>query len=433
MSILTTIANISYDHKLSSLAKSYGINIMNVAWEDCARTKGSCFGPNISDMTLIVNGTNMPLMRKPNYADVSSDQDISKFNVIVGNETNSEKTMISLKEYLESIDKYTGNSNLKSMYLPRDEKILTSAQACILPLSNGEVSFNVKLYNYQSYDEPAVLILVCSSEGTSAQIVKGRECTLYFNKGGLNANYIAERLTDDRKRRGVPLEGAMTNEEKQRNALLIFQIPLIYKKRETIYASPSNYNNTNVKKSKYLYYDGDILESMGMYPPNNGLSMYGNCKGDTNYDDESSEESVGGAGGSMWEDDDWGIGDSVTRNAPIPKVEKTEMITRGFENAVIKTSDGFGKFIGTENRTLVRDDKYPIRCTIQYYKVTDTADITELMIKEIAEQVNKQYESVSDAERGSLVFGVSERKTEPTIISSKPFIFQNNESMMKTL
>jgi len=387
MSILTTIANISYDHKLSSLAKSYGINIMNVAWEDCVRTKGSCFGPNISDMTLIVNGTNMPLMRKPNYADVSSDQDISKFNVIVGNETNSEKTMISLKEYLESIDKYTGNSNLKSMYLPRDEKILTSAQACILPLSNGEVSFNVKLYNYQSYDEPAVLILVCSSEGTSAQIVKGRECTLYFNKGGLNANYIAERLTDDRKRRGVPLEGAMTNEEKQRNALLIFQIPLIYR----------------------------------------------NCKGDTNYDEESSEESVGGAGGSMWEDDDWGIGDSVARNAPIPKVEKTEMITRGFENAVIKTSDGFGKFIGTENRTLVRDDKYPIRCTIQYYKVTDTADITELMIKEIAEQVNKQYESVSDAERGSLVFGVSERKTEPTIISSKPFIFQNNESMMKTL
>ena len=182
--MLSTIANLAYNKGLVSLAQSHGIGIMNVAWEDCARTKGSCFGPSISDLTLNVDGTNMPLMRKPNYADVTSDQDISKFTVLVGNESNSFKTQVTLKEYLESIAKYTGNSKLKSMYLPRDEKILTSAQACILPLSDGEVKFNVKLYNYQSYDEPAVLILVCSSEGTSAQIVKGRDCTLYFNKAG---------------------------------------------------------------------------------------------------------------------------------------------------------------------------------------------------------------------------------------------------------
>ena len=86
--------------------------------------------------------------------------------------------------------------------------------------------------------------------------------------------------------------------------------------------------------------------------------------------------------------------------------------SRGLENAVIKTSEGFGKFIGTEDRELIRDDKYPIRCTIQYYKVTDTDEISELMIKEIAEQINEGYNSVSDIERGSLVLGNSERKTE---------------------
>lgn len=172
----------------------------------------------------------MTLIRKPDFAEISSDQDITKFKLVVGNESNSIKTMITLKEYLESIDKHTGNSKLKSMYLPRDEKILTSSQACILPLSDGEVEFNVKLYNYQFYNTLAVLVLVCSLEDTSAQIVNGRDCTLYFNKANENANYIAEQLTDDRIRREVPLEGPMSNEEKQRNSLLIFQIPLVYEK-----------------------------------------------------------------------------------------------------------------------------------------------------------------------------------------------------------
>lgn len=31
------------------LAQNHGLEIMNVTWEDNARTKGSCFGPCISD------------------------------------------------------------------------------------------------------------------------------------------------------------------------------------------------------------------------------------------------------------------------------------------------------------------------------------------------------------------------------------------------
>lgn len=426
--MLSTIANLTYNRGLVSLAQSHGIGIMNVGWEDCARNKNSCSGPLISDLTLNVNGTNMPLMRKPNFADVTSDQDISKFKVVVGNESDGSKTMVTLKEYLESIDKYTGNSKLKSMYLSRDEKILTSAQACILPLSDGEVEFNVKLYNYQSYDEPAVLILVCSSEGTSAQIVNGRDCTLYFNKSGQNANYIAERLTDDRKRRGVPLEGAMTNEEKQRNALLIFQIPLIQKevpKRESSYFGYVNY---------------------AVATSSVGLACYaGPASGGAPYKQEEccseSEESVGGTGGGLFggDDDDWGSYENVAVTTPgvaMSSYKSRDPVpkARGFENAVIKISEGFGKFIGTEDRQLVRNDKFPIRCTIQYYKVTDTVDINEAMIKEIAEQVNKQYETVTDDERGSLVFGQSERKTEAVLpVPYVPYAFGTNQTMMETL
>ena len=395
-STLDKIRKLASNPGVSSLAQSYGMNIMNVAWEDTARTKGSCYGPNISDMTLNVKGHNMPLIRKPNFADITSDQDIMNFNLIVGNESGKEKKMVSLKEYLENIHLYTKNDKLKSMYLERDKKILTSAQACILPLDNGEVEFNVKLYNYQSYSEPAVLVVVASSEGTSAQILKGSDCTLYFNKDGKNANFIAERLSDDRKRRGVAVEGAMTNEEKQRNALLIFQIPL------------------KVKNTHRNYWNSSSFGGEGC----SGNYFQNEC------DDE--EEEVG--------DSCWSISDNYISNYNESMNLKSINIinTRGFENAVIKTSDSFGKFIGTEDKTLERDDKYPIRCTVQYYKVTDTTDISESMIKEIADQVNKQYNLASQEDKGSLVMGDSNRITEPKF-DTIPFDFGNSKSIMNNL
>lgn len=389
--IFNDIKNLASNNKVRSSAKSYGMDIMNVAWEDTARNKGSCFGPNISDMTLNVNGFNMPIIRKPNYADITSDQDIMNFNVVVGNERNSEKKLISFKEYLENIDTYTKNDQLKSMYLERDSKILTSAQACILPLENNtEVEFNVKLFNYQSYSEPAVLVIVASSEGTSAQIVTGSECTLYFNKNQQNANFIAERLSDDRKRRGVSLEGPMTNEEKQRNALLIFQVPLKIISRKTSF--------WDGKEGMVLGCDNNN------YISNNYGSYYSSGEG-------------------------FDINDYNIKNEYNTEILYKKNI--GFENAVIKTSTGFGKFIGTNNKHLERDPKFPIRCTVQYYKITDTTDISDSMIKEISDQINKQYNMTSLDNKGSLVTENSNRITEPTY-DTKPFEF-GNKSIMNNL
>lgn len=399
--MFSKIRNLSSNIGITSLAESYGMKIMDIAWEDTARTKGSCFGPNISDMTLNVNGQNMPLIRKPNFADITSDQDISNFNLVVGNESGKEKKMVSLKEYLENIHFYTYNDLLKSMYLERDKKILTSAQACILPLENGEVEFNVKLYNYQSTSEPAVLVVVASSEGTSAQIVKGRDCTLHFNKDGKNANFIAERLSDDRKRRGVPLEGSMTNEEKQRNALLIFQIPL------KISPPKTKYND-------YIYFESmnEGYNSKDNFCLNQSYSFGSNYISSNNYLTSKI---------AKYNDD-----------IPVKKIARgIQKEYRGFENAVIKTSESFGSFIGTEGRKLERDDSYPIRCTVQYYKVTDTIDISEAMIKEIAEQINKQYNMVTTDERGSLVMNDTNRITEPKL--SKSFDFGTSRSMMNNL
>ena len=55
----------------------------------------------------------------------------------------------------------------------RDSHVLVSAQACFLPIpANGKAIFNPTLYNYQSVPgDPAVLAILCSSEGASATIL----------------------------------------------------------------------------------------------------------------------------------------------------------------------------------------------------------------------------------------------------------------------
>lgn len=53
-SITSQVSSIYRNSQLSSLANKYGLNISSVTWEDTSRTKGSCYGDNISDMTLAV-------------------------------------------------------------------------------------------------------------------------------------------------------------------------------------------------------------------------------------------------------------------------------------------------------------------------------------------------------------------------------------------
>ncbi len=228
----TVICSIAHNPAVTSLAHAEGLAVQSVCWEDNARTKGSCWGPCITDMTLKKGDHNMPVLRTPNFADVTADRPIENFTVLVGNESGAPLTQIPLSQYLSDIAKYTGNPNVKNMLLDRDSQILTSGQACILPLAEGQVEFNVKMYNYQSNssDDPAVLVVMANSMGTSAMVVYGNT-DIYFNDNGTATNLKAKRLADDRKERGVPADGPMTPEEKNRNSLFIYQIPLKQKQR----------------------------------------------------------------------------------------------------------------------------------------------------------------------------------------------------------
>jgi hypothetical protein len=356
MSLAKKITNLVSNQSVRSLAHSYGLAVNTVSWEDTGRTKGSCWGPNISDMTLYVEPYNMPVVRKPNFADLTADRKIEDFTVAVGNESGEPLRQIPFKEYLE---------NIKPMLLERDSNLLVSSQACILPLSDGEVEFCVHLYNYQSNDsfDPAVLVIVASAQGTSAQAVFGTT-KLYLNDNGRSFNLKASRLSDDRLKRGVPLEGPMTDDEKNRNALFIYQVPL----KQKHHPIPK-------------WYDTDILEG---------------CAPLTGYFTSPAPSFTSPAPNMA--------------SCPSPR---SKGASRGFEKAVLSKGRDMGRFTGTEDLMLTRDDRFPIRCTVQYYNVTDVATLSEDQIKDLAQLIGKVYESAPAT--GSLVVSTNDRVTESTL------------------
>jgi len=367
--LISNIASIANNNKIRSQAKRVDLNISNVTWEDCARYKNSCFGPNISDMTLQVNKQRLPLIRYENFNDKTIDTHLDKFNVTVGNEsTNTPLKRISLKEYLTNASLYI-NSKVPSLYCEeKDTNILTSAQYCILPLSNDTVEFNVNLYNYQSYtSNPTVLVLVCSQKGTSAQTVFQGDTNLYFNNAGNACNYVAERLKDERKRLDKDIEGAMDADESERNTLFIFQIPLKVKQQER------NYNIGCA--TSYLGYTG-IKKSKGVYPTSsNSMSLQ--------------SYNIGNMPISM----------SMSFN------ESSR--ARGMDNAMLSVSKHHSKFEGVKD-VIERDPQFPIRVTCQFYKVTDSVEIPDDTFTEMKERIDKIYKN----DASSLVTEKTNRSTE---------------------
>ncbi|MCP3658949.1 MAG: hypothetical protein GY830_00955 [Bacteroidetes bacterium] len=356
------VASITHNYNTQLLLESHGLKATKITWEDTARTKGSCWGPNISDMTLITskNKALMPVIRKPNFADVTHDIPIKKFQVPVGNENGSKIKVIPLSEYLMNLKKYCANQNIGNLYdKERDINILTSAQCCILPCKKrGKCEFNVQLFNYQSYDDnPAVLVILVTKDGTSAQILENSNQKLYFNDNGDAKTFIAERLQDVQERRTGKQQqklksfNQMSNKEKTENVIMMIQVPLKVKQR--------------TRSSVYTYEECDFQNECA---PKSCQNM-SKCM-------EPLEDS------------------------------------KGMDMASIKTGSNVGSFIGTKGLTLQRDFRYPIRCTFQCYRVTDENLIKDSMVTDIADQLNSilaKYDS-----KGSLVLGGDDgRTTEP--------------------
>ncbi|AZL89691.1 hypothetical protein QKC54_gp1035 [Megavirus baoshan] len=226
--IVNNISKLTNNNGVKQKLADYNLNISNVAWEDTSRFKNSCSGSNISDLTLKVGDKRMPIIRGTNFTDVTVDLQKNKLpKLVIGNQNGTSIMKVTLEEYLKNFHEYCGivipNTNL---YTDRDEHVLTSAQACVLPLRENKVEFSIDLYNYQSGSEPAVLVIIATAYGTSAQVVSGGNTILYFNDNGKSRQFKAERLRDYRLAQGKSLDAPMDAEEKALNGIYIFQVPL---------------------------------------------------------------------------------------------------------------------------------------------------------------------------------------------------------------
>ena len=361
------------------LVQKYGLDILNLTWEDTGRYKDSSVGPNISDMTIQVqrkdrhsgryNLTCMPVIRYPNFSDNTGDVDLDKFFILVGNEKGGNLKRVSLREFLGDIRNYMSEpgswkGGRRSLLAGRDTHALVSAQACFLPIpKEGIAEFNPVLFNYQSVEgDPAVLTILATREGTSVTVIDNKRDgfraeggawgqRLFFNQDGERASLTGKRLSDyiEDGDDGYPPSGK-PGEKEGLNMVMLIQVPLKQK-----------------HPMRSLGYACD------MYAPMASICETGKkCKEAGNV-----------------------------------------------ENAVIGHGKVEGPFTEIAGLDVERDPAYPIRVTVQFYKATSNGVVTEGDIKQIAEQIDKVYAKADYV--GSLVVGGdTKRPTEYTGDKNKP-------------
>jgi hypothetical protein len=361
------------DPEARRLAAALELDILNVTWEDTGRFYGSAVGPNISDMTIQVQQqapstgryqlSLMPVIRHPNFADLTADIPLENFFLLVGNEKGEdlqrvalEDVLTDLRQYLHNPDSWPGRS--QSLLAPeRDSHVLVSAQACFLPIpQEGTATFNPVLFNYQSRpDDPAVLTILSTREGTSITIIDNQRDAfeagqtwgqrLFFNKNGERASFTGQRLSDFQTHQDIPQEpdrpGSNTTAEDTEglNMVLLIQVPL--KQREPM--------------------------ELG-FP----------------------------------------AGDMMMLSAPAMEESRA---SSDVEAAVIGHGAVEGPFTEIDGIPIERDPAYPIRVTVQFYKATSNGVVSEADMAEIRQQIGRVY---ADADYvGSLVLdGPSGRPTE---------------------
>lgn len=365
-------ANMVADANARSLASRHGLDLLSLTWEDTGRYKGSSVGPNISDMTIQVaspvDGARgmqvrcMPVIRFPNFSDKTCDLDPRDFTILVGNQKGRPLKRISLYEFLEDPTKYMSRpsewrSPKKTLLADRDSMVLVSAQACFLPVpKQGKATFNPVLFNYQSVSkDPAVLTILATREGTSMTIIDNKRDA--FAEGSA----WGQRL--------------FHNQNGMRASL------------------------TGQRISDFKAQGGDKTTPMGSDRTGDaGLNMVLLIQVPLKQKNETRFQGGLGGGG-------FGAPGAAADSAKF-KSERSDV-----EAAVIGHGELEGIFTETDNLQIQRDDRFPIRVTVQFYKATSNGVVSEQDMKEIKAQIDHVY-SLSDYVGSLVTDGRTGRVTE---------------------
>ncbi|HYE06034.1 MAG TPA: hypothetical protein VEL07_11010 [Planctomycetota bacterium] len=362
------VAGMAGDQRVAEAFRARGLDVLSLTWEDTGRWKGSSVGPNISDLTIQVlgrpaahHGWCMPVVRYPNFADTTCDVPIDRLKLLVGNERGSALRAIDLRTYLRD---FAAHQHAPTGFLTgalvgdRDDVVLASAQACFLPVEPGATTtFAPVLFNYQSTaGSPAVLTIVATPEGTSAQVITNdgvaasgvwRGQRLFHNRAGRRAPLTAQRFSDHRARQdadGTPVaQDAATRDGL--SLVLVIQVPLVVPE-----------------------------------PPIRALE--GACPAAADLKCEMAAVAGGRA---------------------------------GVETAVIASGPTEGPWLGLAGCTIQRDFRFPIRATVQFYQATDQATVGDADVQRVAAAIERIYLD-ADAVGSLVVDGASGRATEHQVV-----------------
>jgi hypothetical protein len=337
-----------------TLAREHGLSLVNVTWEDTGRSKGSVWGPNISDMTIGVRDASgalhpMPVFRFDNYTDKTADLVPDDLMLSVGNERGRSLRPVSLTTLLGNLRGYLHDpaswaGTRRSLLAERDDHVLVSAQACFLPIRRaGEATFTPVIYNYQSSPgNPGVAVIVATREGTSVQLVDNDQGylsdVLFFNENGERAPFTGVRKSDFDA--SQPSGAVTAGNEDGLNVVLLIQVPL--KQKEVARG----------------WFDGFGLDDLQAAP---SASM--------------AKESAG-------------VEDAVIGHGPVE-----------------------GPFAEFQGLAVERDPRFPVRVTVQFYKATSDGRVTDADVRDLRRQIDRVYASGDYV--GSLVTdGYTGRPTE---------------------
>ena len=381
------VAAMPENERALSLVERRRLSILNVLWEDTGRWLGSSVGPNISDVTIEVEmklgqrrrTALMPVIRYPNFSDLTGDVPVDKLVIPVGNQRPGWKAgdpleHITLRQFLAEPGRYLtlpdrGRIKGGTLLAKRDSHAMVSAQATFLPVpSEGTATFWPVIFNYQSTRRnPAVLTLLVTRQGTSATVIDNARDSLggdswgqrvFWNAGGQRTPLTAERLSTV-KAHGVTSNGeAASTIGEDANLLMLVQIPLKYRAPRRKLAP--------------------------MAPASLGAALDDPMGGVGSASAAPAEASRRGGG------------------APRPDVE----------TAVLGHGPELGPYTELDGLTIERDPRFPVRVTVQFYQATSNGVLSAAIVKGLADQIRRVYKSADYV--GSLVVPVAGEPARPT-------------------
>lgn len=383
--VIAKVCAMPMDSDLQERAARRGLGVMNVMWEDTGRDLGSSVGPNISDLTLQVRErvgeqvrtSLLPVIRYPNFTDTTADVKADRLWVRIGNERDGatkravrlSEVLKNLKEYLSVPSSLKGSGNLLAR---RDTHFLVSAQHVFVPLPReGKAEFNPVLFNYQSSPgNPAVLTLLVTREGLSVRVIENKPGDqtfqgwgqqLFFNDKGQKTTFTAERKSAVANRIASG-QGTKADEgalDEGADMMMLVQVPLKYR------------------------------------APRRQMLFFGAAEG---------------------------------APAPAPKMAMKSKSDRSraesdVEQAVLGHGDAMGPHEECGGLELERDERFPVRVTVQFYKATSNGVVSDSDLADVERSIKRTYESADFV--GSLVVPTSEQdRQRPTNWLERTFGFR---------